>query len=183
MKLVSGRSSGSSGARSSAADALAAARGSHPDGPERRLRTVFVGDGDYLPIYGGEAVRHDGAVIGRLRSVAYGPAVEQTIGYGGHLPSSIGEGTNLAVDAFDRQQSWLSWPLMSSWTPMANGCTASAPRCVGTTSQVSPEVTEHLSVEGLPRTAPVAGYRPMQRSAPRECRQGSSSAEPARTGV
>ena len=56
-------------------DALVAARASHPDGPERRLRTVLVGDADYLPIYGGEAVRHEGAVIGRLRSVAYGPTV------------------------------------------------------------------------------------------------------------
>ena len=28
---------------------------------------------EYLPVYGGEAVRHEGAVIGRLRSVAFGP--------------------------------------------------------------------------------------------------------------
>ena len=83
-------------------EALVAAREAQPDGPSRQLRTLLVGDAEYLPVYGGEAVRHDGAVIGRLRSVAYGPTVERTIGYA-YLPTSIGEGADLAVDVFDRQ--------------------------------------------------------------------------------
>ncbi len=71
-----------------------------PDGPSRRLRTVLIGEGPgYLPIYGGEAVRLDGGVVGRLRSVAYGTAVARTIGYV-YLPSGLEEGTRLQVDAF-----------------------------------------------------------------------------------
>ena len=40
----------------------------------------MIGGAGYLPVYGGEAVRHEGDVIGRLRSVAFGPTVERTIG-------------------------------------------------------------------------------------------------------
>ena len=63
-------------------EAIARGREAAPDGPARRLRTVVIGDGpDYLPVYGGEAVRREGAVIGRLRSVAYGYGVSRTVGY------------------------------------------------------------------------------------------------------
>ena len=41
-------------------------------GVERRLRTLLVGDGGYERVYGGEAVVADGAVVGRVRSAAYG---------------------------------------------------------------------------------------------------------------
>ena len=54
------------------------------------------------PIYGGEAVRLDGEVVGRLRSVAYGPTVERTIGYA-YLPAAMPEGAGLEVDVFDRR--------------------------------------------------------------------------------
>ena len=48
--------------------------------PARRLLTVFIGEDDaWRPIYGGEAVRADGRVVGRLRSVAYGPCVNRMI--------------------------------------------------------------------------------------------------------
>ena len=41
-------------------------------GQGRRLRTIrLADDGTYLPVYGGEAVRLAGDVVGRLRSVAY----------------------------------------------------------------------------------------------------------------
>ncbi len=71
-----------------------------PDGPARRLRTVLIGEGPgYLPVYGGEAVRLDGGVVGRLRSVAYGTDVARTIGYV-YLPSGLEEGTRLQVDVF-----------------------------------------------------------------------------------
>jgi glycine cleavage system aminomethyltransferase T/glycine/D-amino acid oxidase-like deaminating enzyme len=82
-------------------DALAHAREAHPDGPERRLATIVLGDTDaYLPVYGGEAVRHGGAVIGRLRSVAYGPTVSRTIAYV-YRSAELQEGTALTVDVFD----------------------------------------------------------------------------------
>jgi 4-methylaminobutanoate oxidase (formaldehyde-forming) len=83
-------------------DALAAARTDEPDGPARRLRTLVIGGADYEPIYGGEAVRLDGAVIARLRSVAYGPTVERTISYA-YLPSNLADGVSLEIDAFDRR--------------------------------------------------------------------------------
>ena len=67
--------------------------------PERRLRTVLVGGAEYLPVYGGEAVRSGAEVIGRLRSVAYGYTVSRTIGYV-YLPRELGEGDELEVDVF-----------------------------------------------------------------------------------
>jgi 4-methylaminobutanoate oxidase (formaldehyde-forming) len=78
-------------------DALVAAHASEPD---RRLRTLVIGGPAYEPIYGGEAVRLDGEVVGRLRSVAYGPMVERTIGYA-YLPARLAEGTDLEIDVFD----------------------------------------------------------------------------------
>ncbi len=80
-------------------DALLAA---HAAEPARRLRTLVIGDTDYVPVYGGEAVRFEGDVVGRLRSVAYGPTVERTIGYA-YLPASTAEGTGLEIDVFDRR--------------------------------------------------------------------------------
>ena len=71
-------------------------------GSGRRLRTLTIGGRDYEPIYGGEAVRRDGEVVGRLRSVAYGPTIERTIGYA-YLPASTPEGTDLEIDVFDRR--------------------------------------------------------------------------------
>ncbi len=80
-------------------DALVAARDAEPDGPSRRLRTVLVGGAEYVAVYGGEAVRLDGDVIGRLRSVAYGPTISRTIGYA-YLPATLGEGDALEIDVF-----------------------------------------------------------------------------------
>jgi len=85
-------------------DALVAAR-EHETGvggaPARRLATVYVGEDDaWRPIYGGEAVRADGRVIGRLRSVAYGPSVNRTIAtvYRG---ADLAEDVPLSVDMFE----------------------------------------------------------------------------------
>jgi glycine cleavage system aminomethyltransferase T len=67
----------------------------------RRLGTLLVGeDAAYRPVYGGEAVRLDGRVIGRLRSVAFGPTVERTIGYA-YVPADLVAGAALTVDVFD----------------------------------------------------------------------------------
>jgi 4-methylaminobutanoate oxidase (formaldehyde-forming) len=69
--------------------------------PAQRLRTLVVGaDDHYLTIYGGEAVRwNDGAVIGRLRSAAYGFTVRRNIALA-MLPSELEEGTEVQVDVF-----------------------------------------------------------------------------------
>lgn len=77
-----------------------AARDAESDGSLRRLRTVLIGGADYVPVYGGEAVRLAGEVVGRLRSVAYGPTVRRTIGYV-YLPASVREGDALEIDVFD----------------------------------------------------------------------------------
>jgi 4-methylaminobutanoate oxidase (formaldehyde-forming) len=80
-------------------DALTEARAR---GSDRRLRTLVIGGREYEPIYGGEAVRLGRDVIGRLRSVAYGPTIERTIAYA-YLPASTPEGAALDVDVFDRR--------------------------------------------------------------------------------
>jgi len=75
-----------------------------PDGPARRLRTVVIGEGPgYRPVFGGEAVRLDDEVVGRLRSVAYGATVERTVGYV-YLPRGTAEGVSLTVDVFDDRE-------------------------------------------------------------------------------
>jgi 4-methylaminobutanoate oxidase (formaldehyde-forming) len=66
----------------------------------RRLVTILIGGAEYQPVYGGEAVRADGEVIGRLRSVAYGPSVARTIGYV-YLPTTFRADASLEVDVFD----------------------------------------------------------------------------------
>lgn len=52
---------------------------------DERLFTVLIGEDEWLPLYGGEAVIADGRVIGRLRSVGYGHTVKKNIGYA-YLP-------------------------------------------------------------------------------------------------
>jgi glycine cleavage system aminomethyltransferase T len=82
-------------------DAVVARRAAGP--PSRRIRTVLIADDErYRPIYGGEAVRIDGRVIGRLRSAAYGYTVLRTVAYV-YLPSHLGEGAELTVDVFDER--------------------------------------------------------------------------------
>ncbi|HET8785058.1 MAG TPA: aminomethyltransferase family protein, partial [Candidatus Limnocylindrales bacterium] len=67
----------------------------------RRLTTVYIGEDEvWRPIYGGEAVRADGAVIGRLRSVAYGPCVNRTIATV-YLDADDRVDADLTVDVFD----------------------------------------------------------------------------------
>src|SRR5262245_45731605 len=80
-------------------EALRAAAEASPDGPARRLRTLVMGGEGHEPIYGGEAVRRGAEVVSRLRSVAYGPTVQRTIGYA-YLPADVGEGESLEIDVF-----------------------------------------------------------------------------------
>jgi 4-methylaminobutanoate oxidase (formaldehyde-forming) len=77
------------------ADALLAARSR---GPRRRLRTVVAGSGEPLRLYGGEAVRAGGEIVGRVRSCAYGYTVGRTVALAA-LPPEFEEGDGLEVEA------------------------------------------------------------------------------------
>ena len=69
-------------------------------GGETRLRTLLVGeDAAWRPVYGGEAVRVDGRVVGRLRSAAYGHTVRATIGLA-YLPVDLEPDARIEVDVF-----------------------------------------------------------------------------------
>jgi 4-methylaminobutanoate oxidase (formaldehyde-forming) len=63
----------------------------------RRLRTLAVGDREYLPMYGGEAVTLDGQVVGRLRSCAYGFTVSRNLAYS-YLPVGLKPGAMVEVE-------------------------------------------------------------------------------------
>jgi 4-methylaminobutanoate oxidase (formaldehyde-forming) len=78
-------------------EAVAAAR---DGGVTRRLRTLLIGDADYLTIYGGEAVQVDGEVVGRLRSAGFGFTVGRNLAYA-YLPAEVGVGDAVAVEVFD----------------------------------------------------------------------------------
>ena len=80
-------------------DALLAARAA---GVTRRLRTLLVGDEEYLTVYGGEAVYADGSIVGRLRSCAYGFSVRRNIAYS-YLPVGLGPGARVEVEVFGRR--------------------------------------------------------------------------------
>ena len=66
-------------------------------GRSRALRTLLVGGDDYLPLYGGEAVRVDGRTVGRARSCAYGLTVKRNIAYA-YLPADLAEGAAVEVE-------------------------------------------------------------------------------------
>ena len=70
-------------------------------GTKRRLRTLVVGGGEYLTIYGGEAVHHEGRVVGRLRSCAYGFTVQKNLAYT-YLPVELNPGAQVEVEVFGR---------------------------------------------------------------------------------
>jgi 4-methylaminobutanoate oxidase (formaldehyde-forming) len=66
-------------------------------GRTRALRTLVVGGAEYLPLYGGEAVRVDGRTVGRARSCAYGFTVERNIAYA-YLAADLPEGAAVEVE-------------------------------------------------------------------------------------
>ena len=67
----------------------------------RRLRTLAIGEEEYLPIYGGEAVRDQSRVLGRLRSCAYGFTVRKNLAYA-YLPVEMKPGAEAQVEVFGR---------------------------------------------------------------------------------
>jgi glycine cleavage system aminomethyltransferase T len=67
--------------------------------PVRRLRTLLVGEEEYLPVYGGEAVHMGGDVAGRIRSAAYGFTVGRNLAFA-YLPAEVCEGDEAKVEIF-----------------------------------------------------------------------------------
>ena len=85
------------GARQGRVQGPRGARGEAP--PDRRLRTLLVGEEEYLPVYGGEAVHMGGGVAGRVRSAAYGFTVGRNVAFA-YLPSEVREGDEAQVEIF-----------------------------------------------------------------------------------
>ena len=75
--------------------------GSIPRQSTRRLRTLAIGEDEYLPVYGGEAVRDESRVVGRLRSCAYGFTVKKNLAYS-YLPVEMKPGARAQVEVFGR---------------------------------------------------------------------------------
>ena len=68
--------------------------------PSQRLRTLLVGaDDEYLPIYGGEAVRRNGEVVGGVRSCAYGFTVRRNVALAS-VPAGLDVGDRVTIDVF-----------------------------------------------------------------------------------
>jgi glycine cleavage system aminomethyltransferase T len=80
-------------------DALLAKQEAEPGGLARRLRMAVIGGNAWAPIYGGEAVRIAGEVVGRLRSAAFGYTVGRTVGTT-YLPADVPEGNAIEIDVF-----------------------------------------------------------------------------------
>jgi glycine cleavage system aminomethyltransferase T/glycine/D-amino acid oxidase-like deaminating enzyme len=77
-------------------DALVLARDDRT-GP--RIRTVVVGDEEYVTIYGGEAVHAEGRVVARLRSCAYGHTLRRNVAFA-YLPPEMDPGAQVLVEVF-----------------------------------------------------------------------------------
>ncbi len=68
--------------------------------PARRLRTLTAAeDGAFVPVYGGEAVRIGGEVVGRVRSCGYGYTVGATIALA-TLPADVAQDDEVTIDVF-----------------------------------------------------------------------------------
>ena len=82
--------------------ALLARREAEPDGPVRRLRTVRFEGPEYVPVYGGEAVRVNGEVVSRLRSAGYVFTTPGSVGTL-YLPRGVETGATVEVDVFEHR--------------------------------------------------------------------------------
>jgi 4-methylaminobutanoate oxidase (formaldehyde-forming) len=76
-------------------DALRAASDAPPG---KRIRTLLVGDGEQVLVYGGESVVAGGEVVGRVRSAAYGHTIGRSLAYA-YLPADLDAGEPLSVEA------------------------------------------------------------------------------------
>ncbi len=66
-------------------------------GPQRRLCTFSL-DG-WAPLHGGEAILHQGRVVGTTTSAGYGHTLGRTIALG-YLPAELGDVTEVEIEAF-----------------------------------------------------------------------------------
>jgi 4-methylaminobutanoate oxidase (formaldehyde-forming) len=74
-------------------------------GLTRKLCTMVLDGGDFTQIYGGEAVYHDGKVIGRVRSGGFGYTLSKCILYA-YLPVELAKsGTHLEIDLIEGRRS------------------------------------------------------------------------------
>jgi len=72
-------------------------------GINRKLCTLTLDGENFIPIYGGEAVYSNGAVISRVRSGGYGYTIKRNILFA-YLPLELTSlGTRLQVEVFDQQ--------------------------------------------------------------------------------
>jgi 4-methylaminobutanoate oxidase (formaldehyde-forming) len=70
------------------------------EGIAAKLCTITIGNEEWLPLYGAEAVIADGQVISRLRSSGYGHTVRKNIGLA-YLPLEFAKlGTGLEIEIF-----------------------------------------------------------------------------------
>jgi glycine cleavage system aminomethyltransferase T len=67
--------------------------------PERRLRTLLVGNERYETVYGGEAIHAGESVVGRVRSAGYGFSVGRNIALG-YVPAELDEGAQVGIEVF-----------------------------------------------------------------------------------
>src|SRR2546421_9074854 len=70
-------------------------------GTKRRLRTLVVGGGEYLTIYGGVAGHQEGRGVRRLRSCAFGFPGRKKLSYT-YLPGELNPCAQGAVEGFGR---------------------------------------------------------------------------------
>jgi len=70
------------------------------DGIRRRLRPLLLEDGEAI-VFGGEPVRVDGRVAGRVTSGGYGYTIERSIAYA-YLPPACKPGSSVEVQVFNR---------------------------------------------------------------------------------
>jgi glycine cleavage system aminomethyltransferase T/glycine/D-amino acid oxidase-like deaminating enzyme len=76
-------------------------------GPERRLCSFSI-DG-FAPLHGGEAILHDGRVVGTTTSAGYGYTVERTIALG-WLPTELATKTAFEIEAFMQRHAAVRGP-------------------------------------------------------------------------
>ena len=70
------------------------------EGAPNKMCTIIIGDEDWLPLYGREAVVSGGKAITRLRSTGYGYTVKKNIGLA-YLPLELAlKGTPLEIEIF-----------------------------------------------------------------------------------
>ncbi len=69
------------------------------EGVKRKLCS-FTMDG-FVPLHGGEAILHDGKVVGSTSSIGYGYTLGKTIAFG-YLPVELAGETGFGIEAFGK---------------------------------------------------------------------------------